>query len=226
MSDNLRCHFKEFTRIKREQGLAKAINYDFGESLDDLGNVAEGAISSLFMGAAMGALWITSPVILGYPFFVRELKEHGDFREKQAKKLSFKENLNLRQRFNESVRNLGNRVSSGMKNRFNYGLGDLVTEDVNFRKAGAVVGTLTPLALVYAANTMEHSPSEAVIWTGAMAIAGGPISYIASIIGGGLGYLTGDKIDSLLGDKSRENYRGNDNKKFENNTSLEKSVSA
>jgi hypothetical protein len=91
--------------------------------------------------------------------------------------------------------------------RAQYGLGDFLTQDINYRKAGAMIGTLAPAALTFgyfslATKDAPYGAAVAGITTVGLAIAA-PVQAIAITMTGGLiGYWIGKDIDYKLGDRT------------------------
>lgn len=153
-----------------------------------------------YEGVKLFAKWAASPVLMGAQLGGAFLRDYGTFREIQAQAIP-QEEMRWRDSLNHSVRKIGNKVSGGIKIRLNYGLGDLLTEEINFRSAGAVVGGLAPLASMYALTVREGPVRSVVKISGAIAI-GGPVSLATCLASGAVGYSTGNRLDFLLGDNS------------------------
>jgi len=168
----------------------------FGRATEEL--VEEG-LSNVVLGIGMTAFWVVGPVLIVGHMGIRGIQGYGDFRNQQA----FLDggNQSARKKFNGLVRDLGNRISAPIKRKLNYGFGDLLTENVNFRKAGAVVGAAAPLATWSGANICQEGPSGVVHATIPAAILM-PFTVTSTILGGVAGYAAGDKIDRFLGDDS------------------------
>jgi len=118
---------------------------------------------------------------------------------------------NARTDFNDKVREFGNNKTKRIKEFSGKGLGDLLTTDVNFRKAGATAGALVPLAFYYQMGSlmgMDEGSNEVIntIAKGIFASLCYGVTYYMSIpasaILGRLGYGVGRKVDKLIGDKS------------------------
>jgi len=111
---------------------------------------------------------------------------------------------NLRQGFNDSIREWGNNRTSWMVDRFGKGLGDMLTANVNFRKVGATAGILAPFVPMYLLlSNGGENPIMGAIFTPVYAISIFPATFFGCMFAGGMGYVCGEKVDSLLGDTSR-----------------------
>jgi len=112
---------------------------------------------------------------------------------------------NARTDFNDKVREFGNNKTKRIKEFSGKGLGDLLTTDVNFRKAGATAGTLLPLAFWYQfgsyAGIEGNNTIAKMIFAPILYGATFPISIFASIVLGKLSYESGKKVDGLIGVK-------------------------
>ena len=114
--------------------------------------------------------------------------------------------MGIREKLNNKVREFGNNRTKRIKEISGKGLGDLLTTDINFRKAGATAGALVPLAFLYkfgsyigvdGSNTIAKMIIAPILYGSTF-----PISIPTSVVLGVLGYDAGKKIDRLIGDKS------------------------
>lgn len=110
----------------------------------------------------------------------------------------------LRQSLNDKVRAWGNRRTSSIKSITGYGLGDLLTTNVNFRNTAGTLGALSPLAFWYClASGFGRDPIAGAIVAPIVTVATIPYSTGMGFIAGQICYNFGEKIDTLLGDTSR-----------------------
>ena len=110
----------------------------------------------------------------------------------------------VRHRFNSTVRKFGNKICP-YRTKFvarDKGLGDLLTTDVNFRKAGATAGAVSPWVACYGIFNLAipGDSSSLVDVMGATLIYGATwqFSTPTSVILGRAGYRLGEKLDSKL----------------------------
>jgi hypothetical protein len=116
------------------------------------------------------------------------------------------EKQTIRERFNERVRTLGNKIAPNIlpfaewRQEAKYGLGDLLNIKVNFRKAGAIAGASTPLAFFYGidAGVRALTGAEPNLPPALMYLGTFPISMPLSAVLGFGGYRLGKKIDTTL----------------------------
>ena len=108
---------------------------------------------------------------------------------------------NARTELNNQIREFGNSHTRGIKDTTGEGLGDLLTADVNFRRAGAAAGALVPLAFWYKfgshVNFEGSNTISKMVFVPMLYGTTYYLSFSASVILGALGYETGKKIDNL-----------------------------
>lgn len=111
----------------------------------------------------------------------------------------------FRQSFNNVVRTWGNKTKH--LHSYNWDIGDFLTSNVNFRKVGAITGTIVP-PVVHAYWQSYNMASGAIIPAIIMtplhfALNFWPLGFLEGAVGGTVGYVVGEKIDWMLGDRSQ-----------------------
>lgn len=147
-------------------------------------------------GIAAAGIYLVIPLVVP-PYLARgALDRHGIERDKQEEIEIQDEHAEirtptLRKRFNRSVRSLGNRITPWSREKFNYSLGDLLTEEVNFTRLGVAAGVTAPMVWQYNIN------SEG----GEYPVVGALATYLMwpfSLIGGGIGGVVGGSLGYAL----------------------------
>jgi hypothetical protein len=121
------------------------------------------------------------------------------------------EKKGIRKRFNDKVREWGNNRTKRLKQFTGKGLGDLLAADINFKRIGATLGALAPVALCgLAADSMIEFSESAPLWAKALyyvpmtSLIYAAASYLtvpASLIAGRIGYELGKRVDNLRPNK-------------------------
>lgn len=121
----------------------------------------------------------------------------------------YQEKKGLRKRFNDGVRRWGNNRTKRIEAMTGRGLGDLLVADINFKRVGATLGALAPVALCGAmADKVVVEYNDPVLFSRALFYAVTvPIIYLAasyitipaSIVAGTIGSEAGKVVDNLLG---------------------------
>lgn len=169
-----------------------------GECLDSLGE-------AVGKGIALTGVYLTLPVFASTMLIRRGLNKHGIARDKQEQSEVSDEKVelrtpSLRKRFNRSIRYLGNKLTPWNREKFCYGFGDLLTEDINFTRIGLTAGALAPIALQYHQNSSggEHPIGGAIVtyimWP--IPAIGGAIGAVA---GAGTGYILDNPVKVTRG---------------------------
>ncbi|MDD5133432.1 MAG: hypothetical protein PHD81_04340 [Candidatus Nanoarchaeia archaeon] len=109
---------------------------------------------------------------------------------------------NIRKKLNDTVKEWGNKKTAKYlgfpeESNKNYGLGDLLTTDVNFKRAGKVIGSIAPYWMAYAIAD-HYGTGKLDVITSTMVL--GTLATITNIpsIFGKAGYASGKKLDSLV----------------------------
>jgi len=188
-------HFSTLRDIAKEEGIGRALKYDVKSTLEDVNEVKKSASQGLIVGGGLAIALPAAAGIIAYNLTRREIWKAGNKREKERKELG--DNVSLRQKFNDSVRNMGNKLTPRAKRDTHYGLGDFVTQDVKFRKAGTILGVAAPsTGLYFLFETLNPGTSM----VGDYIVTSIP-NGIMSLVTAGLGYSVGAHIDALTGDK-------------------------
>jgi len=112
----------------------------------------------------------------------------------------------LRRGLNDSVREWGNNRTSRITALTGRGLGDLLTTEVNFRRVGGTIGTVSPLILIYFGVSQQVDYTiPRLLATSAIAIVTHPITIPVMVFAGAYGYCLGEGIDRFLGDNKSTN---------------------
>ena len=90
----------------------------------------------------------------------------------------------------------GNQKTPRMKSVVDYGLGDFRTQEINFRKVGAVAGAVAPTMSMYllAAHGNPDTPVQ-----NAILAASYNFCYPVPIVTAVLGYAVGETFDRVTG---------------------------
>ncbi len=174
-----------------------------------------GILSKAGRLARMTYAYLAVPVMTGKQFIPDLIENQGNFREALAdyNKRGGCWDGSYRQKFNDFVRGKANKLTS-LKQRVNYGPGDLLTEPINLRKIGASAGALAPLAALYFLGIHNaQNPVAAVAGTLAFSVFCWPLVVGGSVFLGLKGYRVGNKLDRLLGDDSPRNMAELENRK-------------
>jgi len=109
----------------------------------------------------------------------------------------------LRQSLNESTRYHANKLTPRLGDK-GLGLGDFLTGDINFRRAGATAGALTPLIGIYGMLSSTDGPVSGAIMAPLVYAAAYPITLSLSYILGVGAHRAGEHIDAFLGDEDAQ----------------------
>ncbi len=194
----------KYNLIDKLRGKKFSIGDDWKETKDDLLSGAEDTAGFIGCGIGYGAMYALGPWFFAGLSGARALKDHGHKRDK-AEWVTPK---TFREKLNRNIKDYSNNLTPRLKQNMNYGLGDLLTEEVNFRRAGAVTGALAlPIGMYSSFSDHGANPIKGVLGTAAHMAIMGPFSLLFAGIGSGVGYFVGNKIDSLLGQGAKEDIR-------------------
>ncbi len=192
---------KEYDLIDRIKNKEFSLKEDLGETKRVFLKGGEEILGLFGCTVGYGMGYALSPFVVAGFFGARALKDHGAERDKS----DWITPKTFREKLNRSVKDYGNNLTPRLKQNVNYGLGDLLTEDVNFRRVGAVTGALAlPVAMYSSFSDFGTNPIKGVFGTAAYTAIMGPFSLMFSVIGSTAGYILGNKVDELFGQGAKE----------------------
>jgi len=107
----------------------------------------------------------------------------------------------IRKKLNQTTRDLGNRITVDNKDFFSpgYGIGDFLTDSVDFSTFGAACGFALPQAgLIYILHDIPDSLPHKILGFVAINILPLGVPLIISAGSGLAGHIVGEGIDELL----------------------------
>lgn len=165
-------HSRELKRISSEKTLTQVLEDNWDITKERAGQKTKKMYTAIGMGFAygIGGLvygmgYVLIPAAIGYEYGITLVRRYGDFRDDQSRKKGCEQTQRtLREGWNDSLREWGNAMTPRLKNYNRYGLGDLLTEDINLRKVGAMIGGIAPLASWYAAHIAYSGLLAGTFW--------------------------------------------------------------
>jgi hypothetical protein len=186
--ENTIAHFADLKQVVKSDGLVGAFLYDMEKTKEDVENT--------FTEAMFTTLTYLAAPALALPFAAAM---RGTFMEKKPYVLTPEQTK--REMFNRAVKDLGNKVdlswpiSSYAPKGHSYGLGDLLTEKVDFTKVGAVAGAALG---TYASTKMMFPDTLPALGQIAAAYAMWPIVGAFGAAAGAVGGIVGKVTDSIV----------------------------
>jgi len=196
-------HFDNLKQVYESDGLVEVLRKDWERTKEDIGDVAHGIAEPLTIGTACVAAYVAGPLLVTYAGCVfddaitKSFKDHARLKTDEAKTsegsgLLSRTNRYLtdkRKALNDGVYKAGAALTPSFDRSYDCGLGSFLTQDINFRKIGAIGA---PVALAAINASPEVSATSQV----ALQYLTWPFFMVASPFG----YVAGGIVDSLVGD--------------------------